>query len=64
MSVLEDYSDHECSLLLRSSKRDVVAAKAKALEQLVTPSAPSEFPVAALHAKRHFAVMDEKQSTI
>src|SRR5271165_5678603 len=30
MSVLEGYSDRECSLLLRSSKRDVVAAKAKA----------------------------------
>lgn len=35
MSVLEGYSDHDCLRLLRCSKRDVVAARAKALEHLV-----------------------------
>jgi len=34
MTVLEGYSDHECCLLLGSSRRDVVAAKAKAMEHL------------------------------
>ena len=43
MSVLEGYSDHECSMLLRCSQRDVFAAKAKALEHLTTTSEPQEF---------------------
>jgi DNA-directed RNA polymerase specialized sigma24 family protein len=34
MSVLEGYSDHDCSILLSSTRRDVVAARARALQQL------------------------------
>ena len=48
MSVLEGYSDRDCALLLGSSTRDVVAAKAKALEHLGRTSQPNDFPVAAL----------------
>jgi DNA-directed RNA polymerase specialized sigma24 family protein len=44
MSVLEGYSDRDCSLLLGSSTRDVVAAKARALEHLGRNPAPSDFP--------------------
>ncbi len=38
ISVLEGYSDRECSVLLRSSREDVTASKAKALQRLVTAS--------------------------
>jgi DNA-directed RNA polymerase specialized sigma24 family protein len=34
MSVLEHYSEHECSILLDCSRRDVSAALARALQQL------------------------------
>ncbi|MGO9517463.1 MAG: hypothetical protein ACLPND_10500 [Candidatus Korobacteraceae bacterium] len=64
MTVLEGYSDHECSLLLRSSKRDVAAAKAKALERLGTTSGPNEFPSPAPHAEHQFAAMDKRQGSI
>ena len=48
MSVLEGYSDRDCALLLGSSTRDVVAAKAKAFEHLGRTSQLNDFPVAAL----------------
>jgi DNA-directed RNA polymerase specialized sigma24 family protein len=35
MSVLERYSDQECSLLLSCSPRDVIAARSRALQQIV-----------------------------
>jgi DNA-directed RNA polymerase specialized sigma24 family protein len=35
MSFLEHYSDHECSILLGCSRRDVIAARSRALEQVV-----------------------------
>jgi DNA-directed RNA polymerase specialized sigma24 family protein len=34
MSVLERYSEHDCSILLGCSRRDIAAALARALEQL------------------------------
>jgi hypothetical protein len=34
MSVLERYSEHDCSILLDCSRRDVAAALARALQQL------------------------------
>jgi len=34
MSVLEDYSDHDCSILLGSTRRDVLAARVRALQQI------------------------------
>jgi DNA-directed RNA polymerase specialized sigma24 family protein len=34
MTILEHYSDHECSLLLSCSRRDVLAARSHAFQQL------------------------------
>jgi hypothetical protein len=34
MSVLEHYSEHECSILLGCSRRDVIAARIRALQQV------------------------------
>ena len=34
MSVLEDYSDQECSVLLGCTRRDVLAARTRALQQV------------------------------
>ncbi len=34
MTVLEHYGDHECSLLLGCARRDVLAARSRALQQL------------------------------
>jgi DNA-directed RNA polymerase specialized sigma24 family protein len=34
ISVLEDYSEHECSVLLGCSRRDVTAARTRALQQI------------------------------
>jgi hypothetical protein len=36
MSVLERYSDHDCSILLAYARKDVIAARARALQQLGT----------------------------
>jgi len=36
MSVLEHYSDHECSILLGCPQRDIATARARAMRQLVT----------------------------
>jgi DNA-directed RNA polymerase specialized sigma24 family protein len=36
MSVLERYSDYECSILLGCPRRDIAAARARAMRQLVT----------------------------
>ena len=34
MSVLEDYSDHDCSILLGSTRRDVLVARVRALQKI------------------------------
>ena len=34
MSVLEGYSDHDCAILLGCSRRDVLAARTRALQQI------------------------------
>jgi DNA-directed RNA polymerase specialized sigma24 family protein len=34
MSVLEGYSDHDCSILLGRTRQDVLAARARALQQI------------------------------
>jgi hypothetical protein len=34
MSVLEGYSDHDCAILLGSARRDVLAARSRALKQI------------------------------
>ena len=36
MSVLERYSDHECSILLGCPRRDIATGRARAMRQLVT----------------------------
>jgi len=36
MSVLERYSDHECSILLGCPRRDIATVRARAMQQLVT----------------------------
>lgn len=36
MSVLERYSDHDCSILLGCPRRDIVTVRARAMQQLVT----------------------------
>jgi DNA-directed RNA polymerase specialized sigma24 family protein len=36
MSVLERYSDHECSILLGCPRRDIATARTRAMRQLVT----------------------------
>ena|SRR5271157_2640399 len=64
MSVLEGYSDNECSLLLRSSKRDVVVAKAKALEHLGTTPIADKFLLATPQGERQFTATDDRGSTI
>src|SRR5271157_4663001 len=60
MSVLEGYSDHECSLLLRAKRRDVVAAKAKALGRLGQTSKRKEFLRPALQVEHQFAAMENE----
>jgi len=51
LSILEGYSDRECSLLLGRSARDIMAAKVRALENLAanleflnTPSSLAALP--------------------
>jgi hypothetical protein len=34
MSVLEGYSDHDCSILLGCARRDVLAARNRALQRI------------------------------
>jgi hypothetical protein len=50
--VLEHYSEHECSLLLRSSRRDVIAGRNRALQQLRGAM--------ELHVNRQVSVGSEK----
>jgi len=64
MTVLEGYSDHECSLLLRCSKSDVVAAKTKALERLGSSLGSNEFLFAAPHGERQSTAMDTRKSRV
>jgi hypothetical protein len=59
MRLLEHYSDHDCSLLLGCARRDVLAARTRALQQIGSamemhykqlPSASAQTP--ALHERR------------
>jgi hypothetical protein len=52
ISVLEHYSDHECSILLGCSRRDVIAARIRALQQI---GSAMEF-----HVMRQVNVSSEK----
>jgi hypothetical protein len=52
MSVLEGQSDDACSALLRCSRRDVIIARALALESLASTHNPCDQPVGAVGASR------------
>jgi hypothetical protein len=52
MSVLEKQSDDDCSTLLRCSRRDVIIARALALERLANTYNTSDQPVEAVAAWR------------
>jgi hypothetical protein len=62
MTVLERYSDHECSLLLGCARREVLAARTRALQQLGS--------VVELHykllpnAKSQSSVLRERSSSV
>jgi len=65
MTVLERYSDHECSVLLGCARRDVLAARTRALRQTggamemhckQLPNASTENP--ALHERRHSSLLE------
>jgi hypothetical protein len=51
MSVLERYSDHDCALLLGSTRRDVIAARLRALQQLGNSANVSRDGIAGLAPK-------------
>ncbi len=44
MTVLERYSDHDCSLLLGCARRDVIAARTRAFEQIGSATAAHSQP--------------------
>ena len=52
ISVLEHYSEHECSVLLSCSRRDVIAARTRALQQIGSPM--------ELHVKQRIDVVSGK----
>ena len=52
ISVLEKQSDSDCSTLLRCSRRDVIIARALALEQLVNTFNAGDQPIEAVGAWR------------
>ena len=65
MTVLERYSDHECSVLLGCARRDVLAARTRALRQMGSamemhykqlPNASTENP--ASHERHHSSLLE------
>jgi DNA-directed RNA polymerase specialized sigma24 family protein len=46
MTVLENYSDHECSLLLGCARRDVLPIRTRALEEIGRQVDMQELPIA------------------
>ncbi len=62
MTVLERYSDQDCSLLLDCARRDVVAARTRAFEQIGSAMAshPRELPAASSEKP----VPDERRSSL
>jgi DNA-directed RNA polymerase specialized sigma24 family protein len=70
MSVLERFSDHDCSILLGLARRDVAAARVRAMQRLVTlfdlehNRRPDEYPetVIELTVAQHFATPEWTRS--
>ena len=62
MSVLERYSDQDCSLLLGCARRDVVAARTRALQQIGSTMAshPRQLPPASSEK----AAADERRGSL
>ena len=62
MTVLERYSDQDCSLLLGCARQDVVAARARAFEQIgsSTASRPRQLPPASSEKP----ASDERRSSL
>ena len=62
MTVLERYSDHECSLLLGCARREVLAARTRALQQL---GSAVELQYKLLpNAKSQSSVLRERSSSV
>ena len=62
MTVLERYSDHECSLLLSCARREVLAARTRALQQL---GSAMELHYKLLpNAKSQSSVLRERSSSV
>jgi hypothetical protein len=55
MSLLEGYSDHECSVLLNKSRREIVAARTLALEHLAEQGFSIEIPTKRKEVRAIFA---------
>jgi hypothetical protein len=62
MTVLERYSDQDCSLLLGCARRDVIAARTRAFEQ--TGSAMASHPKELPPASSEEPVSDERRSSL
>jgi hypothetical protein len=61
MTVLERYSDQDCSLLLGCARRDVVAARTRAFEQLASAMASHSRPLPASLEK---PASDDRRSSL
>ncbi len=62
MTVLERYSDQDCSLLLRCARRDVVAARTRAFEQIGSAMASHSKQLPPAGSKK--PVSDERRSSL
>ena len=62
MTVLEGYSDQDCSLLLGCSRRDVLAARSRALQQ--TASVIECHPQRPVTANQEKLVLDDRCSAV
>lgn len=60
LSVLEDYSDHDCSILLGSTRRDVLAARVRALQKI--GSAAEFFRARKENANRDVPAIEHRES--
>jgi hypothetical protein len=62
MTVLERYSDQDCSLLLGCARRDVVAARTRAFEQIARAMASYSRQLPPASSEK--PVLDERRSSL
>lgn len=62
MTVLERYSDQDCSLLLGCARRDVVAARTRAFEQIASAMASHSRQLPPASSDK--PVSDERRSSL